>query len=139
MTFDLGLALCGLFVGGGLAVAGWRIAAALARRRTVRLDVSGIDLGVLAEAMRYPTDAQQGFVAPPPEPVKVADPRLAPFTAWKTTHGGSLNPQEAQHLEYAFAVLAGVEKSDEEGRRDAAHWLAAYRIPDPRRAMQIAG
>jgi len=133
MTFDLGLALCGLFLGLGIAVAGWRIASSLAAR-TFTLRLRGLEpVGEIAAALRFSAKAAKGMVRPAAEPRPTPDARMAPFEAWKSMRAANIGSTEMSHLEWSYAVVAGIEPGDAEQKRSAVEFLRAYNVPMPPR------
>lgn len=121
--------LDGLFIGLGIAAAGWFIARRLPQSREA-LSVSVPEAAELAKALRYMAKSARGGVrrkeVPPPPP----DPREAKMTAWL-----SRNPQyvgvEREHLMAAWHYAVGIIPGSASDVSDSIATLNSYGAPLP--------
>jgi hypothetical protein len=136
----LGIALCGLFVGGGLAFAGYAVGVALLRSSgRIRLGLSRLadssaEAGAAnAAAARYVARVGAGIVHLKREKPKPEDPRMSGFRAWASSPACLVrDSSEMAHLEACYAIVAGLEEGvTKESREDAETWLRDYGIPHP--------
>lgn len=135
MTFDLGLALFGLFVGVGVALGLWTLGQALisASANVGEALTTAVSDAVerTAEETRFRSRVMAGIVrARAPKPT-AEDVKASPFDAWASAQRG-IDQKAMAHLRGSYLLLAGMKGPVTGDRREAAlELLATYGAPAP--------
>lgn len=118
----LGLAFFGSFVAIGLILFGLSIERAATTLQGLRVTHVADGVNALADAWRYDARVRAGIIR---ATEKKATPETPEWTAFEERYG-HLEPAELQHMLWAYRVLRGEERVDDDTRADAIKAYSAW-------------
>lgn len=125
--------LDGLWIGLGIAAAGWLIARRIpqAQARSERVVVSVPEVRRLARAIEYAAKSARGAIHPPKPVPPAPDPREQAMEAWLMRQPSTMDARLREELQIAWRYAVGIEEGTAADKTDAVATLKLHGAPLP--------